>query len=105
MGRGEMKVYLAGPMRGTRLEAGTQMATRRHRELCNCGGYDHHVHGPITPEHAAWCRRLATKSIGPRRTMLTDEHEKCAKAFPGFVLPVTVPHIAYRDTRNGGRTL
>ena len=62
-----------------------RLDTRPHFELCPCGKVIHH-HGPVTPEHAAWCRWLAARQIGPNRTLLGEDHERCAKAFPGMTL-------------------
>jgi hypothetical protein len=69
----------------TRLDPDITMETRPHRALCPCG-HAIHRHAPITPEHAAWCRWLATRAIGPHRTLLTDGHERCVKEFPGMML-------------------
>ena len=62
-----------------------RLETRPHNELCSCGRLLHH-HAPITPEHAAWCRFLATRVIGPHRTLLADGHVKCVVAFPGMTI-------------------
>ena len=53
---------------------------------CGCGGMDEygnpqHIHGPITLEHAEWCRHLRNIVIGPKRTLLDEECYPCAKAF------------------------
>jgi hypothetical protein len=70
----------------TRLDPSLTLETRPHAELCPCGEKEHR-HAPVTPEHAAWCRYLATRSIGPHKTALADGCRGCAKEFPGFVLP------------------
>ena len=55
------------------------LATKPHGQLCKCGGMVTHRHAPITPEHAAWCRWLASRGI------LGEAHRQCARAFPGVV--------------------